>query len=428
MAQNSGSDKIHRTNLRMMFSFKMTYVVLCFASLLLLFIPRVSRAVTDVNDGSTLTSSELQDLVLELKGDDNRLMRWSATDYTKQKQQSVCDEHLPKALQTIETSSSDTSAQALACELATFCITDNPVQRARLGTNDYAAIVNLVASSDSHTAAMASHLIYIASFSNKQNQQGFFQAGAVLRLSLIIKNASSSKLAIMWAAAALQNLAASYCNSKGNGRCSWDWQSLDILSISEGLTITSDGSSIRQKMVADSALIKKLKNLACLGPVKGEMTDQNPYVGVNAVVGGTHDESSNIVPWAATGLLKNLALEPAGRLLIEDGDTTLKCICRMAHSPDWLEENKGGGTLHYLRPSDPCWFQDDDYENGKLCVDDRFLDKNGYTCSDYDKATDEECLATNASGTSAKTACCACGGGKPEASWSVSSSVDQAGQ
>lgn len=390
---------------------------------MLLLIPRESRAMSE---DSLLTTSELENFLDELRGDDKRLMRWSATQYTKQKQETgYCDERLPQALKTIALSSSS-SDQGLACEFATFCITDNPVQRARLGNDDYSAIVNLVHSQDSHTSAMASHLIYIASFSNQLNQQGFFQASATVHLANVVKK-GSSKLAIMWASAALQNLAASYCDTKNDGRCYWDWEKRTDLSIQpKGMSVTSDGNSIRKGLVADAELVNKLKKLACLGPVKGEMTDQNPYVGVNAVIGGAYDESPNIVSWAATGALKNLALEPTARILIENGET-LACICRSAHSRDWLEENKGQGALHYLRPSDPCWFQDDDYQNGKLCVDDRFLDKDGYTCSEYGNATEQECLATNEQGVSAREACCACGGGNPEESWAAAS-PDEAGR
>jgi len=385
---------------------------------MLLFIARVSRALSA---DSVLTSSELESFIDKLRGDDNRLVRWSATDYTKQKQNAgYCDEKLPQALKTIAQSLS-TSEQGLACDFATFCITDNPVQRARLGDDDFSAIVNLVHSQNSHTSAMASHLIYIASFSNQSNQQGFFQAGATLQLANIVKNEGSSKLAIMWAAAALQNLAASYCDTEGDGRCYWDWEARTNLSLQQGMTVISDGSSIRKELAADSQLVNRLKKLACLGPVKGDMTEQNPYVGMNAVPGGAYDESPNIVSWAATGALKNLALDPTARILIEN-DETLKCICRATHSRDWLEENKGQGALHYLRPSDPCWFQDDDYQNGKLCVDDRFLDTDGYTCSEYGNATEQQCLATNGQGVSAREACCACGGGKPEESWTTTSS------
>lgn len=68
---------------------------------------------------------------------------------------------------------------------------------------------------------------------------------------------------------------------------------------------------------------------------------------------------------------------------------------------------------------DPCWFQDDD-PTKKVCVDGFFLDQEGYTCSDYGDATDKECQeGTSSGGTgTANEACCACGGGSAEESWS----------
>eukprot|EP00546_Thalassionema_frauenfeldii_P009193 CAMPEP_0178921992 /NCGR_PEP_ID=MMETSP0786-20121207/15885_1 /TAXON_ID=186022 /ORGANISM="Thalassionema frauenfeldii, Strain CCMP 1798" /LENGTH=419 /DNA_ID=CAMNT_0020596265 /DNA_START=121 /DNA_END=1380 /DNA_ORIENTATION=- len=353
-----------------------------------------------------LTASKLKNLIQEVRGDDLRLMRWSATKYTKQRQSSLCDENLPLALRTISSSSS-ASIKALACEFATFCITDNPVQRSRLGEEDYGAIVKLVQSRDRHASAMASHLIYIATFANPLNHQGFFKAGAISQLAKVIKNKKSSKLAMMWAAAALQNLAASYCK-KFKGRCMWNWVGGELVVKPRDNSVLSDGSIIRKEIMADSDLINTLKKLSCQGPVRGKMTDKNPYVGKNAIIGGAYDESPNIVAWAATGVLKNLALEPAARTLIEDGDTP-KCLCRLAHSPDWLEENKGQGALNYLRPSDPCWFRDDDYLNGELCVDSPFLDGGGRTCADYGSASEEEdCETINRQGVLAREACCVC--------------------
>ena len=168
----------------------------------------------------------------------------------------------------------------------------------------------------------------------------------------------------------------------------------------------------------DTNLVTSLNNYACIGPVRGEMTTENPYVGDNAVVGGQCDDSSNIVAWAAAGALKNLALSPEARPMIEP---FIECLCRLAHSPDWLEENKGQGALHHLRQSDPCWFQDDNSPNGKLCVDHVFNDQEGETCRVYGNALEPECLATNKEGIVAKKACCACAGGNQEESWSMTS-------
>jgi len=86
----------------------------------------------------------------------------------------------------------------------------------------------------------------------------------------------------------------------------------------------------------------------------------------------------------------------------------------LSHSSDWLEENKGEGVLHHMRRPDPCWFENDDH-TGKLCIDKHFLDIEGYTCEDYDDASEEECEQVDKAGTKAESACCACGGGDREA-------------
>jgi hypothetical protein len=342
----------------------------------------IASSVSPAN--ALMTEGELNELIEDLRGEDMRLMRWDAAKHTKKRQQSGACDSLPKALAVISSSSSSSLLQGLACEYATFCVTNNPVQRAHLSEYDgiHASIVNLVSSGNRHTSAMASHLIYIASFSTRENHQGFIRAGAVSNLATVVKDTKSSKVQIMWAAAALQNLAASYCDTEGDGRCYWKWRKnqreFSFSLYSKKYTMLSDGEAVRQEMLRDVNLVARLNNLACMGPVRGDMTLDNPYVGKNAVI-GKHDEASTIVAWAAAGALKNLAISEEARPLIE---ASIHCLCRLAHSPDWLEENKGEGVIHHLRPSDPCWFQDDNAQTGKLCVDHVFLDREGYTCSD----------------------------------------------
>ena len=374
-------------------------------------------------DTVTMTNKDLVGLIDDLRGDDLRLMRWDATKHTKKRQNGGACDSLPDALAVISSSSSAAHLLGLACEYATFCVTNNHKQRSHLSEylGIHSSIVKLVSSKNTHTSAMASHLIYIATFANSVNHQGFINAGAVKKLAAIVKNPKGSQVQIMWAAAALQNLAASYCDTEGDGRCYWKWRKnkgeFSFELYSNKYTMLSDGDAVRQEMLSDQELVSSLIGLACRGPVRGEKTIDNPYVGENAII-GTHDEASSIVPWAAAGALKNLAIAAEARPMIE---ASIKCLCRLAHSPDWLEENKGEGAIRHLRPSDPCWFQDDNPNTGKLCVDHVFLDGEDYTCSDYGKATKEECLATDRNSQRAKEACCGCGGGDPEDSWSMTS-------
>jgi hypothetical protein len=235
----------------------------------------------------------------------------------------------------------------------------------------------------------------------------------------------------MWAAAALQNMAASYCATPDDGRCYWDWK-IDKSSANAKLEITkdslpllSDGSQVRYDMMAAAALVERLVQMTCNGPVTGKRSNTNPFPGVNAVSGSENDDSTNIVPWAAAGAIKNLVLPSTSTIVTEMSESQLvqlqavvPCLCRLAHvSRDWLEQNKGEGALHHLFPGgSPCWFgvTGDDYKNGKLCVDRIFVDAEGYTCADYGDASAKECAKANLIGVTPNQACCGCGGGERE--------------
>ncbi len=73
-------------------------------------------------------------------------------------------------------------------------------------------------------------------------------------------------------------------------------------------------------------------------------------------------------------------------------------------------ELKGIDLILFLRPHDPCWY-DDDYAS--LCVDHLFLDEEGYYCDDYEYGAEEEgCGAKDIfTGKLARELCCGCGGG-----------------
>jgi hypothetical protein len=315
-----------------------------------------------------------------------------------------------EALQSL--SSKNPKVQATAAEYATFCITDNPDQRDLVVTvpNIYKTVVKLVASDNAHVSAMASHLIYIASFNNYDNHWGFFKANAITALATVMKTKTNAAQ-LMWAAAALQNLAASYCKTK-DGRCWWEWYAgqddAPVIDF-ENLPVTSDGTTMRLVMLQDKALVETLLTWACQGPVSGEMTEKNVYPGDNAVI-GRDEEIKNIVPWAAVGALKNIALEPEAHPLLEPA---VRCFCKMSHSKDWLEENKGQGVIKHLRRSDPCRFKNKKDPFSELCIDMEFMDAERYHCDDYGKATEKECQAPDEKNPKllAKEACCGCGGG-----------------
>jgi hypothetical protein len=365
--------------------------------------------------GAALTEAELVDMVRDLKGTDTRMMRWDATEYTAERQEGGACEKMPEAAAVIKEGSKEDNLRALlACEYATFCITDNPYQRAQFSKvhGIHKAVVELVKTGTPQTSAMASHLIYISSFTNEKNQQGYFKAHAVDAVGVIILNRKALAVQSMWAMAALSNMAASYCATKADGRCYWTFtKDQNYVVIGEdSLPIISDGTAIRQAAMQIPGLIAALTDSACQGPVKGTASDEYILPGDNAVA-GRDDANPAIVPWAATSALKNLAVEPAAKPLMEG--PALACYCRLKDSYDWLEENKGEGILLHLRPHDPCWNESDDDEPSGVCVDGYLLDEEGYYCEDYGQVTDDECEAKDVfSGVKAAELCCGCGGGE----------------
>ena len=206
---------------------------------------------------ASLTTTEVKVLLEKIRGDDLRIMRWDASEHTTEQQGKGGCDSLDDVLKIIATSK-DEELFAVACEYATFCITDNPTHRAKLashGPSIHSAIVEMVSSANHQTSAMASHLIYIATFANADNHQGFFRADAVPRLAAIVKeskkeNSELTAVQVMWAAAALQNLAASYCATEDDGRCYWHFtRRHDDISITEdSLPLTSDGKAIREEI------------------------------------------------------------------------------------------------------------------------------------------------------------------------------------
>lgn len=169
----------------------------------------------------------------------------------------------------------------------------------------------------------------------------------------------------------------------------------------------SDGIMVRENMVNIPGLIETLVQLACTGPVEGAFHEGNVFPGENTVL-GRDDNNPHLVAWAATGALKNLALEPTAIPRIEPA---LQCMCSMKESPDWLEQHKANELILFLRREpDPCWY--DETGVSSVCIDANFVDQEHYHCDAYKRASraecENECVVT---GVLAKNACCECGGG-----------------
>jgi hypothetical protein len=366
------------------------------------------------NEHEPSLSIDLDKSIQNLRQDDNRLVVVSVGSPTSKVQRNGGCDHLAEALDLLRNKKISDETKAKVAQFGVLCVTDNADNRAILSKviGIHKALVKLVQSSDSDAAAAACNLIYISSFSNKENHQGFINARAVDVLSTAIKSPQSRPHTTMWACAALANLAASYCAGTKDGRCYWDWkENRSYVTIGKSsLPLDSDGLNVRKAMLQDKDLIQTLQKLTCGKPASKATMDQNPWPGENAIKGRDED-SPSIVTWAAAGALKNLALLPEAHQAIEQ---VLPCLCRLYNSPDWLEQNKGEMTIYHVRNANPCFFgkSGKDLDQDLSCIDRLWKDKDGYACNDYKaKECQGDGSVSNKQGVSAKDACCVCHGG-----------------
>jgi len=364
------------------------------------------------NQGAPILSDEdLMELLDNVKGNDNRLFRWDVTPLTIQRRGHGGCTKLPEASEILMDPHATVHSQTLAAEFLTFCLTDAPTQRARFSHIEgvHKAVIEMVRRQHDPTAsAMAAHLIYSSAFANEKNHQAYIFEGAAEALAEVIMNPNALTSQIMWAAAALQNVAASYCSTADDGRCYWEWtlENPHVVLEEDSLPMISDGIMVRETMMKIDGLVDTLTKLACTGPVEGSFHNDNVFPGENTVM-GRDDNNPHLIAWAATGALKNLALEPTSHERLEP---VLSCMCRMKDSPDWLEQHKSSDLILFMRrEQDPCWYRDDE---ATLCIDGNFVDQDHYHCDGYKHATEEECQnECVVTGVSAKQACCECGGG-----------------
>ena len=142
------------------------------------------------------TLTEISELVKHLKGDDNRLFRWDASETTYALQKDSCS-HLADVAQLLsadDDSITDTSSNELliaAADYILLCITDNPSNREIFShaPNVQKAVVDkLVKSDDEAVSAIGAHLVYIGVYTNAKNHRAFFEGGAVEALGEIVMN------------------------------------------------------------------------------------------------------------------------------------------------------------------------------------------------------------------------------------------------
>jgi hypothetical protein len=403
-----------------------------------------------------------------LRGEDDRLFRWDATEQTVQVQKQVCEDAMDRAsLALLEKTS---SSLLLPLEIFAWCLTDQP--RFREQFSEFPQLFEIIldllkpplpSSSDKDhedknaiaTFTMAAQVIYRAVYGNAYNY-AMFQSAIPTLADIILQyhnnqnnNKYYSPVSVMWAAAAMQNLAANYCQK--DIICHYDWTDdnndkndtvrLEPPPFNGKLLV--NGTVARQTIIATPHLVETLVELACQGPVKGSPNEtHNPFIGENAkqqffdtTTANNHHSipAANLWAWAATGVLKQLALEPNQPSLKSMLESHAVCWCHLLYSKDWLEAIKANDLWHHLRRTDPCWYQGienpeqyreelidtiDDIRTVPLCIDDaHYRDSEGWTCGDFehDEVVEDPTLCdvkdARRTDVTARHACCICGGG-----------------
>ena len=363
-----------------------------------------------------------------LLADDHRLIRYDASDETASRQQTkACDDGMAEAFDSLtEFSSSETKEKIVAAQLITLCSTDNPTNRAKLnikgGDKVYEGLVSMLHlpldnADDKNArkaAAVAGEAIWITSFNNEPNQVGFHKAGAVQALSKLLLSPSCKEkchYAIMWSAAALANLSANYCGTE-SGHCFYDWEvdddEIHYLGTIEESPLKIDNEKIREQIINTPGVMKRLIDLSCSGPVN-QKHKQSKYPWPTRAELSKDEDFKSIIPWAATGALRNLVLSQEYPDSIADD---VVCFCELTLSADWLEYEKAEDALYRLGLSvdEHCPLPYDE-----SCEDvDGWISSDGKNCVDYE--IEALCIEygdvfDKDGNMDANEACCICGGG-----------------
>ena len=302
------------------------------------------------------------ELATYLRAGDSRLVRPSpsTTTATRQREAAVLV-LLPAVLQElIDTNATsvcdcddavEQSSHATAAETLHLLTTDSPNNRALIGASPdaLAGLVSLVgeslscnntASSPSWRAAEeAAEALWILAFNSPSNHKALLELGAPEALAAPLLTPHAPPRCKMWAAAALQNLAASYC-ATADGRCSWEWAGdpgAQALEVRERLTI--DAEAARRRIAAVPGLLHALVDLAAAPPPESGLLPSQALTSDRLAPG--------IAAWAAAGALKNLALSRSLRGALQ-GSAAPHALCALRASKCWLQSSKSQAALRYL--------------------------------------------------------------------------------
>ena len=198
------------------------------------------------------------------------------------------------------------------------------------------------------TSGYASESVWILSF-NSGNHDLFVGADGVKALRRVIvsnRQSPSINVAKMWSLAALQNLAASYCDSP-TGHCRWYYDEDDEkIKLHSKTPLTVDGLKARNQIVHDLDLVHTITTLACRQPSSssGSHNNDNPWPSRATKREGLHELHDNMPTWAAVGAIKNLILSQD---VWPEIIPHKHCLCDLRYSADWLVSE------HLLKIFDP---------------------------------------------------------------------------
>jgi hypothetical protein len=160
-----------------------------------------------------LSMSKLQELHKELRGDDDRLIRFDVTDETANAQRDICPFIISSLVDTIHRAD-DLQLRGQAAEVLALCTTSNRANRIDIGDTDhgqiYVALDDLIVKSmetwnstkamdrqketqravreeAGKVLAQAAEAVWILSYNNERNVEGFFKAGIIDHFVMALK-------------------------------------------------------------------------------------------------------------------------------------------------------------------------------------------------------------------------------------------------
>ncbi len=296
----------------------------------------------------------------------------NTSDLVWARQEKLCSKQLEPLLVRLSTRFNDNptiplSDQTKIVELLTLCSSEHPEFRHKIGTFEEGvalkAIVDLLKEDKDSVTAVVGNAIWILSFDDKFNHNYFVEHALESMASILVERAKTLEqaddkqtcaLTVMWMAAALQNLAASYCETD-SGHCWWEYDfpeeedATDYgIYLHEESPLVVDAAEAAEKIVkaAGGELVTVLHRLVCEDPMTSE--DEQKWASEATIDGSVHPR---IITWAVAGLLKNLSMYDGS---YEATMAAKDCLCALTQSEDWLVSSLLFILVSFLLFSSSC--------------------------------------------------------------------------